>query len=112
MKNAVGNLWIIFLMVIALALWTESFAQPEKCFGACWGVTQVQPAYRISVEAVKAYQGMDAVGKFTQLMIGEEPMRWIPGNHAAEIDRFIQELVQKEITFVDIHSVPSAAGIA
>lgn len=94
---------VIIVLAVGLVVSKESFSQSEKCFGACWGVTQVQPAYRIGIEAVKVYQGMDAVGKFTQLMIGGEPMRWIPGNHAAEIDSFIQELTQKEIAFVDIH---------
>ncbi len=102
MKNAVGKLCIFFLMVIELALWTESFAQPEKCFGACWGLTQVQPAYRISIEAIKVNNGVDAVGAFTQLMIGDAPMRWIPGHYAEDIRSFIQSLAQKEIAFVDI----------
>jgi len=94
---------VIIILAVGLVVSKESFSQSEKYFGKCLGVTQVQPAYRIDIKVVKVNQGTDGVGEFTQLMIGDQYMKEIPGHYAIEMNAFIQEMVQKGFAFIDVH---------
>ena len=100
MKYEAGG--AILLALGLLMVPGRSFPQSLKCFGKCWGTTQEQPAYRIDIKVVKAKQGTDQIGEFTQLMIGDQYMKDITGHHAIAINAFIQEMTQKGFDFMDV----------